>query len=286
MLRQLAFVAHEDAGDAAADGRIHAARRAARIARGERGPLHFSRMRRCLRDGHLTGTRSTSLSGSGLIWRRRRVRAPFGAARPPSRSRSSTLDHRRRPPPPARPPGSSARGLETRERCRVLGEALELRLQHGRHARVQNALLSCRRERLLLVFCRFHGSLPVSRRDTYELTAPRRVKGRCVQLPSCFRHKRLCKLRAVGRSGSAHPMWKLVIEDDETKRTSVPLTRDDYTIGRKEGNTIRLTERNVSREHAKIHKRRTVRRCRTARHRTPDSPFVLEDVKQLTTAST
>jgi pSer/pThr/pTyr-binding forkhead associated (FHA) protein len=49
-------------------------------------------------------------------------------------------------------------------------------------------------------------------------------------------------------------MWKLVIEDDEAKRTSVPLTRDDYTIGRKEGNTIRLTERNVSREHAKIHK--------------------------------
>ena len=49
-------------------------------------------------------------------------------------------------------------------------------------------------------------------------------------------------------------MWKLVIEDDEGKRTVVPLTRDDYTIGRKEGNTIRLTERNVSREHAKLRK--------------------------------
>jgi ABC transport system ATP-binding/permease protein len=49
-------------------------------------------------------------------------------------------------------------------------------------------------------------------------------------------------------------MWKLVIEDDEGKRTVVPLTRDDYTIGRKEGNTIRLTERNVSRDHAKLHK--------------------------------
>ena len=49
-------------------------------------------------------------------------------------------------------------------------------------------------------------------------------------------------------------MWKLVIEDDEGKRTVVPLTRDDYTIGRKEGNTIRLTERNVSRGHAKIRK--------------------------------
>src|SRR5271170_4304237 len=49
-------------------------------------------------------------------------------------------------------------------------------------------------------------------------------------------------------------MWKLVIEDDEGKRTVVPLTRDDYTIGRKEGNTIRLTERNVSRAHCKLHK--------------------------------
>lgn len=50
-------------------------------------------------------------------------------------------------------------------------------------------------------------------------------------------------------------MWKLVIEDDEGKRTVVPLTRDLYTIGRKEGNTIRLTERNVSRDHAKVTKR-------------------------------
>jgi len=50
-------------------------------------------------------------------------------------------------------------------------------------------------------------------------------------------------------------MWKLVIEDDEGKRTVVPLTRDEYTIGRKEGNSIRLTERNVSRDHAKLGKR-------------------------------
>jgi pSer/pThr/pTyr-binding forkhead associated (FHA) protein len=50
-------------------------------------------------------------------------------------------------------------------------------------------------------------------------------------------------------------MWKLVIEDDEGKRTVVPLTRDQYSIGRREGNTIRLTERNVSREHARLYKR-------------------------------
>ncbi|MEZ4401011.1 MAG: FHA domain-containing protein [Kofleriaceae bacterium] len=47
-------------------------------------------------------------------------------------------------------------------------------------------------------------------------------------------------------------MFKLVIQDDEGKTTVVPLVRDEITIGRKEGNTIRLTERNVSRKHAKI----------------------------------
>lgn len=47
-------------------------------------------------------------------------------------------------------------------------------------------------------------------------------------------------------------MWKLVIEDDEGKRTVVPLTREQYSIGRKDGNTIRLTERNVSRDHARL----------------------------------
>jgi pSer/pThr/pTyr-binding forkhead associated (FHA) protein len=47
-------------------------------------------------------------------------------------------------------------------------------------------------------------------------------------------------------------MFKLVIQDDEGKTTVVPLVRDEITIGRKEGNTIRLTERNVSRKHARI----------------------------------
>ncbi|WP_394832825.1 FHA domain-containing protein [Pendulispora rubella] len=51
-------------------------------------------------------------------------------------------------------------------------------------------------------------------------------------------------------------MWKLIIEDEEGKRTVVPLTRDDYTIGRKEGNNIRLTERNVSRDHAALHRKK------------------------------
>ena len=70
-------------------------------------------------------------------------------------------------------------------------------------------------------------------------------------------------------------MWKLVIEDDEGKRTVVPLTREQYSLGRKEGNTIRLTERNVSREHARLVKK-------TNGAPAPASPgepaFLLEDL--------
>ncbi|MBN2497131.1 MAG: FHA domain-containing protein [Deltaproteobacteria bacterium] len=47
-------------------------------------------------------------------------------------------------------------------------------------------------------------------------------------------------------------MFKLIIEDDEGHTTVVPLQKDEITIGRKEGNTIRLTERNVSRHHARL----------------------------------
>jgi pSer/pThr/pTyr-binding forkhead associated (FHA) protein/tetratricopeptide (TPR) repeat protein len=45
---------------------------------------------------------------------------------------------------------------------------------------------------------------------------------------------------------------KLIIEDDEGRKTVVLLVRDEITIGRQEGNTIRLTERNVSRRHARL----------------------------------
>jgi len=47
-------------------------------------------------------------------------------------------------------------------------------------------------------------------------------------------------------------MFKLVIADEEGTKTTVPLVRDEITIGRKEGNTIRLTERNISRAHAQL----------------------------------
>jgi pSer/pThr/pTyr-binding forkhead associated (FHA) protein len=46
-------------------------------------------------------------------------------------------------------------------------------------------------------------------------------------------------------------MMKLIIEDDEGRKTVVPV-RDEITIGRQDGNTIRLTERNVSRRHARL----------------------------------
>ncbi len=62
-------------------------------------------------------------------------------------------------------------------------------------------------------------------------------------------------------------MYKLVISDDEGKATIVPLVRNEMTIGREEGNTIRLTERNVSRFHANImHK---------------DGGFVVQDLSSL-----
>ncbi len=47
-------------------------------------------------------------------------------------------------------------------------------------------------------------------------------------------------------------MLKLIIEDDEGRKTVVPFVRDEITIGRQDGNTIRLTERNVSRRHARL----------------------------------
>lgn len=50
-------------------------------------------------------------------------------------------------------------------------------------------------------------------------------------------------------------MSKLIIEDQRGRRTAVPMTRDSVTIGRGEGNTIRLNERNVSRRHVDLIRR-------------------------------
>lgn len=47
-------------------------------------------------------------------------------------------------------------------------------------------------------------------------------------------------------------MWKLTIEDDQATKHVVHLVREDYGIGRAEDNAIRLTERNISRRHARL----------------------------------
>ena len=47
-------------------------------------------------------------------------------------------------------------------------------------------------------------------------------------------------------------MYKLKIQDDEGRSTRVPMLKDEVSIGRDEGNTIRLTDRNVSRNHARL----------------------------------
>ena len=46
---------------------------------------------------------------------------------------------------------------------------------------------------------------------------------------------------------------RLIIEDDEGSTTVVPLASDAITIGRQQGNTIQLTEKNVSRRHARLY---------------------------------
>ncbi|HEY3497570.1 MAG TPA: FHA domain-containing protein [Polyangiaceae bacterium] len=47
-------------------------------------------------------------------------------------------------------------------------------------------------------------------------------------------------------------MWKLTIQDDQGNKTAVHLVRDEYTVGRDELNAVRLTERNISRRHARF----------------------------------
>ena len=50
-------------------------------------------------------------------------------------------------------------------------------------------------------------------------------------------------------------MFRLVISDDSDQSTVVPLLGEVVTIGRDEGNRVRLTERNVSRSHARLQPR-------------------------------
>jgi pSer/pThr/pTyr-binding forkhead associated (FHA) protein len=45
---------------------------------------------------------------------------------------------------------------------------------------------------------------------------------------------------------------KLIIEDDEGRKTVVPVLRDEITIGRNDQNIVRLAEKNVSRRHGRL----------------------------------
>jgi pSer/pThr/pTyr-binding forkhead associated (FHA) protein len=50
-------------------------------------------------------------------------------------------------------------------------------------------------------------------------------------------------------------VFQVEIEDDEGNRSVIPITRSEITIGRQGGNVIRLTDRNVSRQHAILYSR-------------------------------
>ena len=51
-----------------------------------------------------------------------------------------------------------------------------------------------------------------------------------------------------------NPMWKLTIVDDQGKETKLALARTKYSVGRGEDNTVRLTDRNISRQHLLLHR--------------------------------
>lgn len=74
--------------------------------------------------------------------------------------------------------------------------------------------------------------------------------GRSADLP--LQRTTCSDLTGEGRRVAFPRMVRLVISDTEGATTVVPLLRDEVTIGRKEGNTIRLTERNISRRHAQL----------------------------------
>src|SRR5207248_61201 len=63
------------------------------------------------------------------------------------------------------------------------------------------------------------------------------------------------RLRAgarLHREVSVEAVMKLIIEDDDGRKTVVPVVRDEITIGRNDGNIVRLPEKNVSRQHGRL----------------------------------
>ncbi len=73
-------------------------------------------------------------------------------------------------------------------------------------------------------------------------------------LPEPFARHAVSSTKQMRAGLLGAPMWKLTIEDDQASKTVVHLVRDEYSIGRAEENTVRLTERNISRRHARLTK--------------------------------
>src|SRR5579872_6709355 len=51
---------------------------------------------------------------------------------------------------------------------------------------------------------------------------------------------------------SSRCMQRLIIMDDAGETSSIPLIQDEISIGREDGNVLRLTQRNISRRHARL----------------------------------
>ena len=51
------------------------------------------------------------------------------------------------------------------------------------------------------------------------------------------------------RKGDLVTEWHLLIQDDEGSAMAVPLSVERLSLGRLENNLVRLTQRNISREH-------------------------------------
>jgi pSer/pThr/pTyr-binding forkhead associated (FHA) protein len=65
----------------------------------------------------------------------------------------------------------------------------------------------------------------------------------------------MAALRSGTGGQAAQGAMKLIIEDDEGRRTVVPLFRDELIIGRAEGSPVQLTDKDVSRRHARLVRR-------------------------------
>jgi pSer/pThr/pTyr-binding forkhead associated (FHA) protein len=98
-------------------------------------------------------------------------------------------------------------------------------------------------------------TLPCAALDRVRASPSAPVLGYCEltsKRPNSEKGATRCDLTRTWRRVAFGRMVRLVISDNEGASTVVPLLRDEVTIGRKDGNTIRLTERNISRRHVQL----------------------------------